>query len=658
MALIFIHIATLAWAKMPTGFKELAYTKLTHIDFNDDKKIDYLRQYFPDGELKSYVYTPAQRRHYKETFLRDENRVREVTKYFYKNKLTKKIVENFSTTHPITKTTWWRPNTKGIMLAKNIQTVFPEHVRVQEFKRHKGQWKLTSTTQKDLLTYRKVRKSWQFWKKEPKETVLDVYAQCLEKKQPHNNEYDCFTFLQDILSLDKFAYNQLASLQCRKKNDLYLPNGFRIDLSTCQDPQLVSYIIQATNDVLHKKLPCLNAMNPNLAQKFLIQLNKTRPIIHCTPNYETSCEVLRQYAPWRTFFNCPAYIENAGAMTFQTLKAKPIFLTGYLEKYYALDRDSEPMKLNNTFENWKKKLTSSIFHESLHHVIKEGPQHNITQDQDPIIQTRFEVLERFNDAIYGCESLCKIGNKFTALSNHLTLMGCTSCLRVENNSFDPSNNICLQIFNPEDRFIEKYHLCEEEIRNKTTVQLFCNKLPNKSLEYLKDCVKNSKRPCLDGPIISQKRKKLYDQKLIDELSLLKNDNPQRHKLIHALQGSLTQGHYIFKKPAPLSQKILSKKIQKKLNHSAALFRHFSRLKKSYCRENILHKSIAEHNAKYAKLIPSFGRYAVIAKKLKIKTRDFEKIWNYHFTHHPMNNPSMSVDEIHAYCTKGAGGIYK
>jgi len=67
ISILFAFIATHAWAQMPTGFKELAYTKLTHIDFNDDKKIDYMRQYFPDGELKSYVYTPAQRRHYKET---------------------------------------------------------------------------------------------------------------------------------------------------------------------------------------------------------------------------------------------------------------------------------------------------------------------------------------------------------------------------------------------------------------------------------------------------------------------------------------------------------------------------------------------------------------------------------------------------------------
>jgi hypothetical protein len=375
------------------GFDFLT-SKNTHFDMDGNGQNETATTYYQNGNVKKQItYTLRNKQYLREVYTSNYEGSQTNLKIYYRRELIKEMSVFFH---------------NKILEKRIIQT---QNEKIEE---------ILNNMEIISYHYKKTKSGWELKEEERRAALFsqgEAYPQCPgEEKIEENVASKC----QSIRAYDrKTGLDQIilgaVHLQCKRHNLLETASNFRIDLDSCKTQDERDKVLKATESLVNEKLACLKGLNPNLHKDFLLSLKQNRPIIKCTPKAKNICDELdgvnsSNGAQSKSSY-CSSLAKSTGAFTIPEAQGKPIFLT-----QYAPSSD----------EYTHERLTSTLFHEALHHVAHSGPNHN---HGDP------------DDAVYGCQELCQSPASQETDASRLTKKGCQKCLKAAGNT-DFNMNRC------------------------------------------------------------------------------------------------------------------------------------------------------------------------------------------------------------------------
>ncbi|MCC7443049.1 MAG: hypothetical protein IT285_15555 [Bdellovibrionales bacterium] len=275
---------------------------------------------------------------------------------------------------------------------------------------------------------------------------LDQYLSCLRTRATGAgrsfDEAACRARLNALLTSTRATtefHRYTASLSCRDDQSLHLPNGFRINLASCQPAggsaadqrraqEAVQSLVRATNRVMEEMVGCLADFNPTAAARYVSSIQTLRPEIQCggeasrrdlvaTRVCGTGAACRRQLLTG-DYGQGHAGFGGEGEPSFHLDAGDPLIYDKYRNDASTIRRDTitastldERIALRKSHSNNGGTLAGLIFHETMHNSrfpSPNGSQHNVTNA---------------SDTVYGCHSLCGGSQRLVYQESCLTCAG-------------------------------------------------------------------------------------------------------------------------------------------------------------------------------------------------------------------------------------------
>ncbi|MBI3556738.1 MAG: hypothetical protein HY074_10785 [Deltaproteobacteria bacterium] len=260
------------------------------------------------------------------------------------------------------------------------------------------------------------------------------YAECLRKAgHARQGAWDiaaCGKFLDGILDLEATRYTGYTNLECEdsEQGELFLPEGFRIDTTSCgTDPRTLEILKAAVNAML-SEIRCLGELNPNVARRLAARIAERRPRLNClggldgfslvpgTGFYERVCGQLVGGAEGR---ECEDRVQDI--LTKQK-RAGAFFNVATPDDIYLVA--SDPRQTTSP-----ESIASTALHELLH---LGGITHNdklidCDGQRKPVHDCYAKgFIDYKKDAVYGCSAMCAASPG--TRSYFWTREGCQACM--------------------------------------------------------------------------------------------------------------------------------------------------------------------------------------------------------------------------------------
>ncbi|MBI3558151.1 MAG: hypothetical protein HY074_17945 [Deltaproteobacteria bacterium] len=398
------------------GYEKLLQTRFTDVDLGAS---GFTRRYDAQGQLVEMVYvdrraTPA----VTEKFEFSHAPETQVHTIYHGKVLVSRSVERYSAPGQLREIeALWSSRDDGVLDRKTRTSYSDLQANITEYRLEGSDWKVISESTESS----------------GHSATATEYTACLSKAGKVTDPAACSKLLDSFpvpqKDLKDFSAVAVENLTCLDGNELFLPNGYRIDTKTCDKRDAQDVIKRAANHAVGAQLSCLAKVNPKLADKMVLTLLARRPLIKCGGTTERVGNSEFCDKP-DTGSKCDKEYDHTRAVSsafFSGKKAENLYLTGGDPMGHAVSGGKDD-ELKAAVDKAKiqvdeRDLAATIFHETLHscshhhHKGKDvlaGPDHDATPPS-------------FADAVYGCEALCGPSPE------KLTREGCQACATAEGN---------------------------------------------------------------------------------------------------------------------------------------------------------------------------------------------------------------------------------
>ena len=405
-------------------------TRLTHIDLDRDGRVDVVREFKPNGELKSFSMIQ-----YREGGVRlvEENDLSQLPwqstmNVFRKNssidgegQLVESIIKKFD---PFGRLTFYEHEYNEMLNDSpdiKMTTAFVNEETVETtYRRQAGQWVKVEENRLPRFLH---------------QSNLSIpsqnYADCLTANGRGNiQECEQYAGIDPIGEFSSFAA-RYSNLNCVRDQELFSPSGFRVDLASCTRPASTlielgpgpsggrqqrpvrsarDILDQAMRNVTEERMACLATLNPEFARDCTAAMLEKRPQIVCANgmiNNALSGSGMENYQNAVCAGRTGRALTSCRANAVTMLRGTAGFYDSSIPNNLYLT-SIDPTLTTDWTDRKQDELESTLFHEMLHSCGHPGgSNHN---------------HPHFNDEVYGCEAMC--GGSMTRLSKE----GCLACV--------------------------------------------------------------------------------------------------------------------------------------------------------------------------------------------------------------------------------------
>ncbi len=408
LALLFVVSPARAGEPLSPGFENLLGTRLAEVELGKAGGETVSRKYDEHGALKELVYRNFSKRpplvekleisHSPELWTRSS---------YHGSVLVRRTTEHYSGVGVLARSeSVWSSNDTEKLDRKTVIRYLDLEAHITEFSQVSGSWQLVSDSTESAI--------------EGKSQQTEAYTACLDAAHRITDVDRCGQMLDALpvseSNLQSFDAAEITNLTCEKDHQLFLPNGFRIDLATCSTPAARDLIRRVTDGSFGKQLACLDKINHGLAVKMAETVVARRPLVKCAG---TSGRVGNQ-----EFCSKPDDAGSACVRKIESMRqtTAAFFEPSHPENLYLAQAD--PMGTAPVNEG---ELATTLFHESLH-----SCAHHHHGGKDTLKGGLHDAVPpSYGDAVYGCEALCGANPEF------ITREGCRACATAEQNKAAP-----------------------------------------------------------------------------------------------------------------------------------------------------------------------------------------------------------------------------